>query len=232
MLNETASSHYIFRFSSTCRHRGYVLTSGGANNLYFYNNTFYDNVDVFLGVSTSQLFVRNLSTNNLGRNNIWVNSTIAATTPYTVDGTGAIAHSYDLWWDTPDPTGSNNVNADPLVTDAATCDYSLQALSPAIDAGGPLTTVAAADTGSGTSLMLTDAKAFQDGWAGVTPDGIAVGTVGNIAAITAINYTTGEVTIASGITRSDGDNVWLYSDSRGARVLYGLFPDIGARERP
>lgn len=237
LLNSNAGSdHHIYRFIRTCRYRGGTSMSGGANQLYFYNNTFYDNFAYFLGTDGSQLFLQNLATDNLARNNIWKNSRQAADGVYQVSGTGAIDHDYDMWLDTPDPNdagtpgGANSINADPLVTDGPNCDFTLQAGSPAIDAGGPLTTVAAGDTGSGTSLVLTDARPFQDGWAGVTPDAIAVGTVGNIAQISSIDYATGEVTLASGITRNDGDPVWLYANSRGTRVLYGPAPDIGAFE--
>ena len=57
---------------------------------------------------------------------------------------------------------------DPLFVSAAATgtDLHLQAGSPAVDAGGPLTTVAAADSGSGTSLVVDDATYFQPGWAG------------------------------------------------------------------
>jgi hypothetical protein len=128
-------------------------------------------------------------------------------------------------------------------------NLSLQASSPAIDIGvasqyGSLTTVAAADTSSGTSLVLTDALYFQAGSAAATSpmgsalsnvqgDWILVGaTVGAASAtqITDINYTTNTATISPAITRADGDYVWLYKKSDGVQVLYGSAPDYGAYE--
>ena len=113
-------------------------------------------------------------------------------------------------------------------------DYHLQAGSPAIAAGRYLTTVAAGDSGSGTSLVVTDASYFQDGYgltnaySTVSPDCISVTTVGNHICITAVNYSTNTLTLASGFSRSNGDHVWLYSKSDGVQVLIGSAPDLGA----
>jgi hypothetical protein len=130
-------------------------------------------------------------------------------------------------WAAPISSESHHVlNQDPLFVNASG-DFHLQAGSPARGSGGPLTRVAAGDSGSGTSLVLTDAHFFQDGWAGVNPDVIRVGAT-NTVRISSINYATNTVTLASGITRSVGDPVWLYSDSTGRQVLFGPAPDIGA----
>lgn len=113
-------------------------------------------------------------------------------------------------------------------------DYHLKAGSPAIAAGTNLTTVAAGDSGSGTSLVVNDASFFQDGMgltnanSTVSGDCISVTTVGNHVCITAVNYTTNTLTMASGFSRSSGDKIWLYSDSSGTVDLIGVAPDIGA----
>jgi hypothetical protein len=65
---------------------------------------------------------------------------------------------------------------------------------------------------------------------GIQPDWIAVGQVDNVVQISSINYSTNTITLASPISRSDGDPVWLYRDSSGRRVLYGSAPDVGAHE--
>jgi hypothetical protein len=121
-------------------------------------------------------------------------------------------------------------NQDPLFVGAASNNFTLRAGSPAIDAGYHLTVVADADTGSGTSLVVDDAVYFQPGWAGTQADYIAVGTVTNTAQISSINYGTNTITLASEISRSDGQSVWLFKDSDGTQVLYGSAPDIGAVE--
>jgi hypothetical protein len=120
---------------------------------------------------------------------------------------------------------------DPLVNYSGG-NFSLTSGSPARNAGAYLTTVAARDSGSGTSLVVSDAGFFQDGLglnsSGVQADCISVTTVGNHICITAVNYSTNTITLASGITRASGDPVWLYSKSDGVRVLTGSAPDIGA----
>jgi hypothetical protein len=122
------------------------------------------------------------------------------------------------------------VQADPKFTNYSGGDYTLASDSTLRDAGVPLTTVATADTSSGTSLILDDAKYFSDGRGIVDADYIAVGTVSNTVQITAVDYDNDTVTLASGISREDGDDVWLYKISDGTVVLNGSGPDIGAFE--
>src|SRR5262249_54815840 len=113
-------------------------------------------------------------------------------------------------------------------------DYHLQAGSPAIAAGTYLTTVASADSGSGTSLVVNDAWYFQDGYGLSNPystvngDCIAVGTASNHVCVTTVNYATNTLTLASPISRSDGQGVYLYKKSDGLLVLTGSAPDMGA----
>jgi hypothetical protein len=113
-------------------------------------------------------------------------------------------------------------------------DYHLQAGSPAIAAGTFLTTVAAGDSSSGTSLIVSDATYFQDGFGLSNPystvqgDCIAVGTASNHVCVTAVNYATNTLTLSSPISRSDGQGVYLYSKSDGTQVLNGSAPDMGA----
>lgn len=127
-----------------------------------------------------------------------------------------------------EPHGILGVN--PNLRNYPGSDFSLAEGSVAIDAGGPLTTVASTDSGSGTTLRVADARYFQDGWAGVEPDWVAVGSANNAAQIESINYDANVITLAGAISRSVGDPVWLYKDSNGRRVLYGDAPDIGAFE--
>ena len=92
--------------------------------------------------------------------------------------------------------------------------------------------VAVADTGSGTSLIVSDARYFQDGTYAppgtVQADWIAVGSIANVVQIASIS---GDIiTLANSITRNDNDPVWLYKKSDGVQVLYGSAPDAGAYE--
>jgi parallel beta-helix repeat protein len=123
----------------------------------------------------------------------------------------------------------------PKFANLAGNDFHLQAGSPALNAGTFLTTVAAGDSGSGTSLVVNDAAFFQDGYgltnanSTVSADCISVTTVANHICITAVNYSTNTLTMASGFSRSSGDSVWLYSDSSGTVQLVGSAPNIGAK---
>jgi hypothetical protein len=116
-------------------------------------------------------------------------------------------------------------------------DLSLQSTSGAIDAGTWLTTANGGGVSSAT-LVVADAGFFQDGSAGsdlargVTffPDWIAIGNVFNAVQISKINYSTNTITLASPMSWSNNDPVWLYKKSDGVRVLYGSAPDIGAAE--
>jgi hypothetical protein len=123
-----------------------------------------------------------------------------------------------------------NLYADPLFANYSANNFSLSSGSPAIGAGTYLTTVATGDSGSGTSLVVNDAGFFQDGSgiAGVNGDCVAVTTVTNHICITAVNYSTNTLTLASSISRSAGAHIWLYSDSSGRQVLSGSGPNIGA----
>jgi hypothetical protein len=136
-------------------------------------------------------------------------------------------------------TYTGNQHADPkfanYVSPGSTSnDYHLQSGSPAIAAGTHLTTVASSDSGSGTSLVVNDAAYFTTGYgltnanSTVYPDCISITTVGNHVCVTAINYATNTLTMASGFSRSSGDPVWLYSKSDGTVVLTGSAPDLGA----
>lgn len=126
---------------------------------------------------------------------------------------------------------------DPDISDPASGvlpDLRVQAGSPAIEAGIPLTNASGAGSNSAT-LVVDDAYYFQDGsWGSalsdIQPDWIAVGTVGNIARISSIDYDTNTITLASPITWEDNAPVWLYRKSDGQRVLYGTAPNIGAHQ--
>ena len=251
----TYCTNIIERFNISSRiGSGYNSNNGayGWNNIKIYNNTIVDaGYDVNLqygdadnsettpnGSFVNQLYyftqatitsfnVYGCGTNcNAGHSNYWCTGTC----------TGVQSHTYGVGSWTDDP---GNINANPLfasyVSPGSTSNnYHLQAGSPAIAAGTHLTTVASGDSGSGTSLVVTDASYFQDGYglsnanSTVSPDCIAVGTASNHVCVTKVNYTTNTLTLASSISRSAGEGVYLYSKSDGVQVLTGSAPDMGA----
>jgi hypothetical protein len=136
-------------------------------------------------------------------------------------------------------------SSDPLFVDGTTSDMSssktpnlnLKPSSPAIDKASHLT-VTLNQGSNEVNLTVGNALFFQDGkWGsklarGIThfPDWIAVGMPGNIVMISSINYKENLITLASPITWSKGDKIWLFKRSDGKRVLFGNSPDYGAYE--
>lgn len=161
----------------------------------------------------------------------------SSTSPYTVGDNLAFcpgctassihAHVYGSgsWTD-----DTGNIVADPLFKNYSGDDFSLTSSSPARNAGRALTTVNGTISNS-TQLVVNDADYFQDGYTipGVQGDCIAVTTVNNHVCVTAVNYGTHTLTLASPINATSGDPVWIYSISDGTVVLTDATgPDLGA----
>jgi hypothetical protein len=195
------------------------------NNNRIYNNTFFANNYDNIG-ETAVSFDYSTTGNRLNNNLYYLNapksgsySNVTFTKEYNGDSVG-------------NPLFVNAAKTRPTdKTDRTTPDLHLQSGSPAINYGGALTTVASGGTGV-SSITLSDATYFQDGtWAPsgkVFADWIAVGTVTNVVQISSISGNV--VNLASPITCSTGQAVWLYKKSDGARVLFGSAPDAGAHE--
>lgn len=230
--------------------------SGGVNNR-VYNNTIYHNGHgwdesvygalnvTYNGNGIAQHSIHGGDTNNVIKNNIvydnangdicWMGTATPPQDPWTGDtvennltGTDPLFVDPDLT----DPTSQDMFST--LGGYAATPipDLRLQAGSPAIGAGDPLTL--ANGTGANTAtLVVDDADYFQDGTRGsslsdIQADWIAIGAVDNIVQISSINYATATITLASPMTWADNAPVWLYKKSDGVRVLYGTAPEQGA----
>lgn len=120
----------------------------------------------------------------------------------------------------------------PGFVSAATGDYRLRPASPLANRGLHLTTVAATDSGGGTTLRVLDARLFSDGMGapGVVGDLIAVGAPGNRARVTRVDPIGQTLTLDMTLRRSPGDRVWLAARSTGAVVLHGSAPEVGAYE--
>jgi len=176
-----------------------------------------------------------LPTNGIFRNNICYNVQRAGFSPFNFIGPGAnngnlvYTNGFSGIWAAPyanEPTYAQLANQNPRFIDFPATGE-LQASSPAIHAGVPLTVVDPNDVGSGTTLTVADARYFQPGWAGTQGDWIRVGGAAQ-AQIISIDYASREITLASPIRRVSGDPVHLYKDSTGRVVFVGSAPDIGA----
>ena len=127
---------------------------------------------------------------------------------------------------------ANSFDSQPGFVDYLGDNFKLAVSSKHIDAGAPLTQVTAADTGTGTTLVVEDTRFFQDGNGvpSVAGDWIAVGDVANIVQISNVNHANHSISLTKPIPRKKGDAVWLFARSNGERVLYGTGPEIGAYE--
>ena len=241
-----STSYNLFRYNSIFHSVAYGLgtasyvsqglqyDTGSYNRIY--NNTVFSsgyNIDpAYIGGSEDAAiwFSNSVNSGNQIKNNLYFANRVAHT-GYV--GQQVFANNWD-----------GNTQGDPKFQNASTSppadksdptipDFRLRADSPAIEKGGPLTTVASA-AGFGTVLTLTDAKYFQDATYGppgvLQADWIAVGSVNNVAQIASISGNI--VTLASSLSWTYGAPVWLYRKSDGERVLHGTAPDPGAKEYP
>ncbi len=242
--NVAISTPYnLFRYNKLYHHNAYGIGTysyrGYSNGSYnrIYNNTIFNSgYNVYPSYKhgsedTAVAFMAPSNTGNVLKNNLYY-SNYQLYTGSTGHQTYAHEFNGDRMGDPKFVNAGTTPPADKM--DATLPNLDLRSLSPAIDAGGALTTVAITDTGSGTSLMLADARHFQDGRYGppgiIQADWIAVGAVRNVVQILSIDYPTNTITLAKSVGRNANDPVWLYKKSDGERVLYGSAPDSGASE--
>jgi hypothetical protein len=252
---DLASPKNIFRYNSMygAMQDGlmfkYSASGGGANggiNNRVYSNTIYGNGKGYpffetctLNVCPTHLagiqFYHPTTSGNVIKNNIVLGSRSYELSGHDILDNGVNTIADNFLTSDGDPKFVDPDLSQP--TSRTLPDLRLQSSSPAIDGGTYLTQTANSGSDSRT-LGVEDALYFQDGtWGsdlarGVTffPDWIAVGSPDNIAEIKSIDYATGMITLASSISWSDGESVWLFKDSSGRQVLYGDAPDMGAYE--
>ena len=206
-----------------------------------YNNTFYDNPQAIQAsrnnstISAGGAYGNNVFTNNIiygGSDSKQVNmyfDTQPEDVAFFYNSVMRSAAGQDVFYlfgnktvaeiESAYPTYfANNVEFNPLFTDAPADDFTLMVGSPCIDAGGNLTSTVG--SGSGTAVTVADSLYFTDGYGLIDPDIIRVGA--NRVQIVSINRSTNQITIDQAITWSDGDPVYM--------DYYGQGPDLGAFE--
>lgn len=245
----------IIRFNVISR-----IGSGGVTNdktwpfVKVYNNTWVDpNMDAattFAGTNNSITAANAAYLNDIY---YYTQSSINDFNPYYCNNTDC-SYGHNLYWCTGTctlfhshtygsgtfTTDPGNLNSDPKFTSYISAgnsgnNYQLKSGSPAIGAGTNLTTTSGTGSSS-TSMIVVDASYFQDGYglsnanSTVTGDCIAINTVSNNVCITAVNYATNTLTLASAKTWASGDKIYLYSKSDGAIVWTNAQsnPDMGA----
>lgn len=115
---------------------------------------------------------------------------------------------------------SHNMEFDPQFVDSENGDFHLKPTSPCIDAGGPLTTVAAASDGK--IVRVADALCFTDGYRIEGLGGDVLRIAGHQARVTKVNFQTNELTLDRPISCEAGAPVQLDYLGKG--------PDLGAFE--
>jgi hypothetical protein len=236
-------SDVVIRFNKVRKIGSYfALISDNVKNFRIYNNTIMDvgkgNTD---SLPWSTINMTNSSSGGKIINNIFYDTTRPSGRIYSIDESSKLGFeghnnlAYESvcgegcrWLDPINSEIGVVLNKNPQFID--TINFAITAGSPAINKGGSLTTTSSSDPRNGMQLVVNDAGMFQDGWAGVQPDCIAVGSVTNVACISSINYLTNTIILNTSIARNINDPVYLYKDSSGKQVLFGSAPDIGAYE--
>ncbi|MBN1940760.1 MAG: right-handed parallel beta-helix repeat-containing protein [Candidatus Diapherotrites archaeon] len=127
------------------------------------------------------------------------------------------------WWESNYPAlFSGNLELEPAFVNASGHDFNLTQSSPMVDAGAFLTV--ATNSGSGTTLVVADAKYFFDGFGILGEQGDLIQIQGSTqtARVTSVNYSTNTLTLASSLSWNSGDKVSL--------AYNGNAPDLGAVE--
>jgi sugar lactone lactonase YvrE len=208
----------IFRFNVLVRPGGPAFIIYNFNRLYGYNmtsiavqngapNLFRSAVVYDPGAIISDL--------HDWRNNTWSFS------PRIIDASGVIStanrptnftsnyqHSFNTSGTQPilPSSAPNNLpNINPLFSNVAADDYTLQSASPLRNAGGPITTASGSGSNS-TSLMVADSKRLFDGWGVADADFIKIGS-GSYVQVASIDYTTNVVTLTAARTWTSGAGV-------------------------
>lgn len=120
---------------------------------------------------------------------------------------------------------ANSLYASPIFTNTADLDYTLTSASPGNGAAIALTTTTNSGSGA-TSMTVANADYFCDGYGLVGGDIINVG--GTQMTITAVNYTTNTLTLATPATWSNGANVhYVYN---GTAPSMGLTSSVSSGE--
>jgi len=217
--------------------RAFYFSDAGYDDIYILNNTIVD---------TGQCYrIHNDNDNVTVKNNI-INSNSGwfffrgTSTPNSTntqadhniyyDGSGASsAHFYDsvrgtmtlAQWQSNYNLDRNSSFVNPRLNNPSNHDFTLQSSSPAINAGGWITTIASS-TGSGNQFRVTDANPFHDGFGVTTGSDIQLQGQSSSVRVTNINYSTNTITVNQNLSWAQGDGV--------AFAYSGYAPDNGAYE--
>ncbi len=211
----------------------YAVNGEKTENNRFFNNVCANNNDegIFLGdwggTCSNNVFLNNILYNNNAtyeimkdfqlENELFSYNTVYRTSGAKVRVTTTGVQSLN-WFETNHPVNfNNNSQTDPKMNGS----FKPGASSVCIDGGTFLTKAAGA--GSGTSLVVEDARVFTDGLGLIEGDQIQLEGQSQRARITSVDYNSNRLTLDTALTWYAGQGVSLpYSGSR---------PDIGVYEK-
>jgi len=210
---------------------------GGYLNVKTYNNTTACNGS--LSDQSTDFFADN-STGAVIKNSIYYYcQSVSVMAPFAIYTGATGTHGHNLGyctgscsWDTLFTSDAGTLTSNPQFVNPGSDDYHLQSGSPARQAGSYLTQAVGSGSGS-TSLTVVDAGVFSDGEGltgvgqNVNADWIRIGASTTVQ-ISSINYSTNVITLASPVSWSNNDGVYLYKNSSGTVVLNNTNPDMGA----
>lgn len=232
LVGDTIQWRFNFAYNLDGSGVGYGGSGDDAPNGCFVHNTVHT---LTLGTTNGECVSFQNASGGQVFNNICSQSMANGTSPTVSVGAanGNIAYNsgYSGTWNAPyssEATYTSLRNQNPLYVDI-TAGPDIQSGSPAKDAAVKITSVATADTGTGTSLVVDNAHCFQPGWAGVNADVLLIGT-STTATVSSIDYSTNTITLTGSVSRNDGDAVTLYRRTDGTGVVDGTVRDIGAFE--
>jgi parallel beta-helix repeat protein len=243
--NSVGQTKNVIRFSQFIALGSYWLANDtNSTSELIYNNSVSVTQADFSPKDLSDLTFNAADTGANVVNNIIANSWRPANNPFCMflsnDSVTGFVENHNLcflsgWsttpWQSPNASypnysGTDVFNSDPKYMDTA-LNLHLLAGSPAIGAGGPLTTAVGAGVTS-TALTVANASFFSDGYGltGVQADWIRIGASTTVQ-ISSINYGTNVITLGSAQSWSNNDSIYLYKKSDGVIVLNAANPNIG-----
>jgi len=194
----------------------YFHELSGIDSARLYNNTLVD------FVSNSTIGINSVST-AFHFNNLFYEANGTPVNPFSVSGakTGTTVTASNNACAIGGTDDSCAVNTDPLLTNYAGKDFTIQTGSPAKNAGKAITLANGAAAEATTTLVVDDAEYFTDGFGLTGGDIIKIGSNDPVT-ISAVNYDTKTITISTAQTWAD--NVEIYWRNQDTT------PDIGAWE--
>jgi hypothetical protein len=240
---QTDSSNNLW-YLNTCYHNGWVEDANSPNmsmysealNNIVVHNTFYDSMNCIVEVVEygEETVDGNIFKNNIFytddnavemyietlRENVFTHNCVYDANHQNIQTAADGVQTVAWFEENHSDNFSDNVIDNPDMTDPGNGDFTLQDVSPCINAGIWLTTITS-ENGEGTEFVVDDARYFINGY-GITDGDTIYFEGGGSRTVTGVNYDTDTITVNSSISWTQGDGVTL--------IDFATAPDIGANQ--